>query len=144
MVNDFGQPSIEDGRDWVHLGQEDLDEADVAAIGAAGRVHHPRSRPDHGPIIVAEKLGSFADQGLEVEVIAPRRSLRPADTGGGWSRRPCGQLSAQPAFACAEGLSLVCLRTLVAKPPHGLLVLKDGPMQETSQLNGGTIGFSVA
>ena len=27
--------------------------------------------PDHGPIIVAQEKGYFADQGLEVEVIAP-------------------------------------------------------------------------
>jgi len=27
--------------------------------------------PDHGPIIIAEELGYFADEGLEVEVIAP-------------------------------------------------------------------------
>ena len=26
--------------------------------------------PDHGPIIVAEELGYFADQGLEVEILS--------------------------------------------------------------------------
>ena len=34
--------------------------------------------PDHGPIIVAEELGYFADQDLEVEIIPPRRSVCPA------------------------------------------------------------------
>ncbi|MEX0284113.1 MAG: thiamine phosphate synthase [Paracoccaceae bacterium] len=36
VVNDYWQMAIELGCDWVHLGQEDLDEADVDAIRAAG------------------------------------------------------------------------------------------------------------
>ena len=32
--------------------------------------------PDHGPIIVAEEKGFFADQNLEVEIVAP---ADPAD-----------------------------------------------------------------
>lgn len=36
VVNDHWQLAIELGCDWVHLGQEDLDDADVAAIRAAG------------------------------------------------------------------------------------------------------------
>ena len=36
VVNDHWQLAIELGCDWVHLGQEDLDEADVTAIRAAG------------------------------------------------------------------------------------------------------------
>lgn len=36
VINDYWQLAIELGCDWVHLGQEDLDDADVAAIKAAG------------------------------------------------------------------------------------------------------------
>ena len=36
VVNDHWQLAIELGCDWVHLGQEDLDVADMAAIRAAG------------------------------------------------------------------------------------------------------------
>ncbi|MFA8443947.1 thiamine phosphate synthase [Yoonia sp.] len=36
VVNDHWQLAIELGCDWVHLGQEDLDTADVAAIRSAG------------------------------------------------------------------------------------------------------------
>ncbi|MCA1404418.1 thiamine phosphate synthase [Ensifer sp. IC3342] len=36
IVNDYWQIAIEEGCDFVHLGQEDLAEADVAAIRAAG------------------------------------------------------------------------------------------------------------
>lgn len=36
VVNDYWQLAIELGCDWLHLGQEDLDVADVDAIKAAG------------------------------------------------------------------------------------------------------------
>jgi thiamine-phosphate pyrophosphorylase len=36
VVNDHWQIAIEEGCDFVHLGQEDLDTADIAAIRAAG------------------------------------------------------------------------------------------------------------
>ena len=36
VVNDFWQEAIDLGCDWVHLGQEDLDEADLDAIRNAG------------------------------------------------------------------------------------------------------------
>lgn len=36
VVNDYWQLAIELNCDWVHLGQEDLDEADLSAIRAAG------------------------------------------------------------------------------------------------------------
>jgi thiamine-phosphate pyrophosphorylase len=36
VVNDYWQMAIDEGCDFVHLGQEDLDEANVPAIRAAG------------------------------------------------------------------------------------------------------------
>jgi thiamine-phosphate pyrophosphorylase len=36
VVNDYWQIAIEAGCDWIHLGQEDLDDADTAAIRRAG------------------------------------------------------------------------------------------------------------
>ena len=36
VVNDHWQIALEEGCDWVHLGQEDLDRADIAAIRAGG------------------------------------------------------------------------------------------------------------
>ncbi|MEO6867823.1 MAG: thiamine phosphate synthase [Gaiellales bacterium] len=36
VVNDYWQLAIELGCDWVHLGQEDLDDADISAIRHAG------------------------------------------------------------------------------------------------------------
>jgi thiamine-phosphate pyrophosphorylase len=36
VVNDYWQAAIDLGVEWLHLGQEDLDEADVAAVRKAG------------------------------------------------------------------------------------------------------------
>lgn len=36
VINDYWQIAIEEGCDWLHLGQEDLDDADMPAIRAAG------------------------------------------------------------------------------------------------------------
>ena len=36
VVNDFWELALEEGCDWVHLGQEDLETADVNAIIGAG------------------------------------------------------------------------------------------------------------
>lgn len=36
VINDFWQMAIEEKCDWIHLGQEDLEEADLVAIRAAG------------------------------------------------------------------------------------------------------------
>src|SRR6056297_915749 len=36
VVNDHWQIAIEEGADWLHLGQEDLDTADLPAIRRAG------------------------------------------------------------------------------------------------------------
>ncbi len=36
VVNDYWQAAIDAGCDWIHLGQEDLDDADLKAIQKAG------------------------------------------------------------------------------------------------------------
>ena len=36
VVNDHWQMAVEEGAEWLHLGQEDLDEADLPAIRRAG------------------------------------------------------------------------------------------------------------
>ena len=43
VVNDYWRLAIEEGCDFVHLGQEDLDGADLAAI----RARRPEARRQH-------------------------------------------------------------------------------------------------
>ncbi len=36
VINDYWQIAIDEGAEWVHLGQEDLDDADIPALKRAG------------------------------------------------------------------------------------------------------------
>ncbi|MFX0544848.1 ABC transporter substrate-binding protein [Roseovarius sp. S1116L3] len=100
--------------------------------------------PNHGPIIIAQERGYFADGGLAVEVVAPADASSPpkmvaagqADLG----------LSYQPQLhmQVAEGLPLIRVGTLIASPLNCLLVLEDGPIEEIADLKGAKIGYSVA
>ncbi len=81
IVNDYWRIAIEEGCDFVHLGQEDLDAADLTAIRGAGlklgvSTHDRRElervlpmKPDYvalGPIYPTRlKAMRFAPQGLE-------------------------------------------------------------------------------
>jgi len=90
--------------------------------------------PDHGPIIIAEENGYFADQGLEVEVIAPADpSLPPRLVAAGKGDLA---VSYQPQLHLQihEGLPLKRVGTLVATPLNCLLVLKDGPIKTPGDL----------
>ncbi|WP_439957622.1 ABC transporter substrate-binding protein [Paracoccus albicereus] len=100
--------------------------------------------PDHGPIIIAQEVGYFAEAGLEVEVIAPADPADPpkmAATG-----RADIAISYQPQLhlQVAEGLPLIRVGTLVATPLNCLLVLDEGPIDEIADLRNRRIGFSVS
>lgn len=100
--------------------------------------------PDHGPIVLAEELGYFAEAGLRVEVIAPADPADPPKMAA--AGRADLAISYQPQLhlQVAEGLPLVRVGTLVATPLNCLLVLKDGPIAEIADLKGRKVGFSVA
>ncbi|WP_346895207.1 thiamine phosphate synthase [uncultured Roseibium sp.] len=81
VINDYWQHAIDAGADWVHLGQEDLDTADISALKAAGirigiSTHTPAEldraltlAPDYvalGPIYEPRgKMVDHAPQGLD-------------------------------------------------------------------------------
>ncbi len=100
--------------------------------------------PDHGPIVIAEEQGYFADAGLEVEMIAPADPADPPKMAA--AGRADLAISYQPQLhlQVAEGMPLVRVGTLVATPLNCLLVLEDGPVEEIADLEGRRVGFSVA
>lgn len=100
--------------------------------------------PDHGPIIIAQENGYFAEQNLEVEVIAPADPADPPKMAA--AGRADLAISYQPQLhlQVAEGMPLVRVGTLVATPLNCLLVLEDGPVQTIADLKDRKIGFSVA
>ena len=100
--------------------------------------------PDHAPIIVAREKGFFADQGLEVEVIAPADPSDPPKLVAAGKADLAISYQPQIHLQVAEGLPLIRVGTLVSTPLNCLLVLKDGPIRKISDLKGKKVGFSVA
>ena len=100
--------------------------------------------PDHGPIIVAEENGYFAEQGLEVEVIAPADPSDPPKLAAAGKADLAISYQPQLHLQIHEGLPLIRVGTLVATPLNCLLVLEEGPIKSIADLKGGKVGFSVA
>ena len=99
--------------------------------------------PDHGPIIVAQEKGYFADVDLEVEVIAPADPSDPPKMVAAGQADLAISYQPQLHLQIHEGLPLQRVGTLVATPLNCLLTLADGPIQSPADLKGGSVGFSV-
>ena len=99
--------------------------------------------PDHGPLVVARELGYFADEGLEVELIAPADPNDPPKLVA--AGRADAAVSYQPQLhiQVAEGLPLRRFATLVATPLNCLVVMEDSPIRGVADLAGRKVGFSV-
>ncbi|MGV6839500.1 MAG: ABC transporter substrate-binding protein [Planktomarina sp.] len=100
--------------------------------------------PDHGPIIVAQENGYFAEQGLDVEIIPPADPSAPPRLVAAGQADLAVSYQPQLHLQIHEGLPLKRVGTLVATPLNCLLVLKDGPIATPADLKGKRIGFSVA
>jgi putative hydroxymethylpyrimidine transport system substrate-binding protein len=100
--------------------------------------------PDHGPIILAEELGYFAEAGLEVEIITPADPNDPPRMVA--AGRVDLAVSYQPQLHLSRhaGLPLVRVGTLIETPLTCLVTLADGPVQSIPDLKGRKVGFAVA
>ncbi|MEE3099916.1 MAG: ABC transporter substrate-binding protein, partial [Pseudomonadota bacterium] len=100
--------------------------------------------PDHGPLIVAEARGYFADEDLEVEIIAPADPADPPKMAAAGRADIAIGYQPQLHLQIHEGLPLIRVGTLVATPLNCLLVLEDGGAETIADLKGKRIGYSVA
>ncbi|MEL6477761.1 MAG: ABC transporter substrate-binding protein [Pseudomonadota bacterium] len=100
--------------------------------------------PDHGPILVAEEKGYFAEVGLEVEVVPPADPADPPKLVAAGAADLAVSYQPQLHLQVHQGLPLVRVGTLVGTPLNCLLVLADGPIQTPADLKGRKVGFSVA
>ena len=99
--------------------------------------------PDHGPVIIAQEKGYFAEQSLEVEIIAPADPSAPPKMVAAGQADLAISYQPQLHLQIHEGLPLQRVGTLVATPLSCLLVLADGPIQTPADLKGRKVGFSV-
>ena len=100
--------------------------------------------PDHGPLIIAQEKGYFADAGLEVEIVAPADPSAPPKLVAAGQADIAISYQPQLHLQIAEGLPLVRIGTLVATPLNCLVVLEQGPVKSLADLKGRKIGYSVA
>jgi putative hydroxymethylpyrimidine transport system substrate-binding protein len=100
--------------------------------------------PDHGPVIIAQERGYFADLGLEVEIVAPADPTDPPKMVA--AGRADLAISYQPQLHLNlhQDMPLVRVGTLVSTPLTCLVVLADGPVQSLADLKGRKVGFAVA
>jgi putative hydroxymethylpyrimidine transport system substrate-binding protein len=100
--------------------------------------------PNHAPIVLAEELGYFAEQGLEVEVTAPADPSAPPKSVAAGQADLAISYQPQLHLQVAEGLPLTRVGTLIATPLNCLMVRADGPVETVADLEGRKVGFSVA
>jgi len=100
--------------------------------------------PDHGPIIVAEKLGYFKDAGLDVEIVAPADASTPTKMVAAGQADLAVSYQQQVHLQVHEGLPLVRVGTLIDSPLNCLMARDDGSVNSIADLKGKKIGYSVA
>jgi putative hydroxymethylpyrimidine transport system substrate-binding protein len=100
--------------------------------------------PDHGPLIVAQEKGFFAEAGLDVQLVAPADPNDPPKLVAAGQADLALDYQPQLQMQVAQGLPLVRIGTLVATPLNCLLTLRDGPVKSIADLKGKRIGYSVA
>ncbi|BCW89366.1 Putative thiamine biosynthesis protein [Alphaproteobacteria bacterium SO-S41] len=99
--------------------------------------------PNHAPLLVAQEIGAFAANGLEVEII------EPADPNDPPKLVAAGQgdiaISYQPQLMMQldQGLPLARIGVLVDTPLNMLLALGGGAIKTLADLKGKKIGYSV-
>ncbi|WP_043644490.1 ABC transporter substrate-binding protein [Caenispirillum salinarum] len=99
--------------------------------------------PDHAPLVVAQKKGYFADEGLEVELVAPADPNDPPKLVAAGKADVAVGYQPQLHLQAAEGLPLKRIGTLVATPLNSLVTLQDSGIETLADLKGKTVGFSV-
>ncbi len=100
--------------------------------------------PDHGPIIIANEKGYFKKLGLDVEIISPANPSDPPKLLAAGEADIAISYQPQLHLQTHQGLPLVRVGTLIATPLNCLLVMKDGPIKNLSDLKGKRIGYSIA
>ncbi|MEN5275635.1 ABC transporter substrate-binding protein [Brucella sp. TWI432] len=100
--------------------------------------------PDHGPIIVADKLGYFKDAGLDVEIIAPADASVPPKMVAAGQADLAISYQQQVHLDVHADIPLIRVGTLIDSPLNCLMVRDDGSVNSIADLKGKKIGFSVA
>lgn len=99
--------------------------------------------PDHAPIMVAEQIGAFKAEGLDVKIVPPSDPSLPPRLVAAKQADLAITYQPQLHFFADEGLPLVRVGTLINTPLNTVITL-DPKVKSPAELKGKTIGFSVS
>ncbi|AGJ85973.1 TPA: ABC transporter substrate-binding protein [Raoultella ornithinolytica] len=99
--------------------------------------------PDHAPIMVAEQIGAFKAQGLDVKIVPPSDPALPPRLVAAGQADLAITYQPQVHFFADEGLPLVRVGTLINSPLNTIIAL-DKRIKTPADLKGKKIGYSVS
>ena len=100
--------------------------------------------PDHAPLLVAQQIGAFREEGLEVDLVAPADPTLPPRMLGAKQADLAIGYQPQLYLLVDEGLPVVRVGTLIDRPLNTLMSIGGGAIRTMGDLKGKSIGFSVA
>jgi len=99
--------------------------------------------PDHAPIMVAEQIGAFKQQGLEVNIVPPSDPALPPRLVAAGQADLAITYQPQLHFFADQGLPLMRVGTLINTPLNTLIAL-DKNIRSPADLKGKKVGYSVS
>ena len=99
--------------------------------------------PDHAPIMVAEHIGAFKAQGLDVKIVPPSDPALPPRLVASGQADLAITYQPQVHFFADEGLPLVRVGTLINSPLNTIIAL-DKRIKTPADLKGKKVGYSVS
>lgn len=99
--------------------------------------------PDHAPIMVAEQIGAFKGQGLDVKIVPPSDPALPPRLVAAGQADLAITYQPQVHFFADEGLPLVRVGTLINSPLNTIIAL-DKRIKTPADLKGKKVGYSVS
>ncbi|EMH4162579.1 ABC transporter substrate-binding protein [Pluralibacter gergoviae] len=99
--------------------------------------------PDHAPIMVAEQIGAFKAQGLDVTLIPPSDPALPPRLVAAGKADLAVSYQQQVHFFADQNLPLVRVGTLIDSPLDTIITL-DKNIKTPADLKGKTLGYSIS
>ena len=98
---------------------------------------------DHLPIYVAQELGYFADNGIDVEIITPSDTADALKLAASGNVDLAVSYQPQTIIAASQGLPIKAVAPLVVHPLTTLLFLEGKGIKTPVDLSGKKIGYTV-
>jgi ABC-type nitrate/sulfonate/bicarbonate transport systems, periplasmic components len=99
--------------------------------------------PDHAPVMVAQQIGAFKEEGLDVTIIPPSDPALPPRLVAAKQADLAITYQPQLHFFADQGLPLMRVGTLINTPLNTVIAL-DKTIKSPADLKGKSVGYSVS